>query len=62
MTETTTMTLEEQIAVLQAQIAFLMGNRTKTPAKRLEEIRRECRTKYFGTWEDVDKGNTDYGP
>lgn len=62
MAEITTMTLEEQIAALQSQINFLMGNRTQTPAKRLENIRKECRTKYFGTFDDIKEGKTDYGP
>lgn len=62
MESTTITTLESQIAALQAQIDFLMGNRTQTPAKRLENIRRECRTKYFGTFDDIKEGKADYGP
>lgn len=61
MTENKTMTLEEQVAALQEQINFLMESRTKSPAKRLENIRRECRTRYFGTFEDMKNGNADYG-
>lgn len=59
---TKAMTLEQQVAQLQAQIEFLMDNRMKTIPKRLENIRTGCRRKYFGTWEDVREGNTDYGP
>lgn len=62
MTETTNMTLEQQVAQLQAQINFLLGNRTTTPAKRLENIRKDCRTKYFGTFDDIKEGKADYGP
>lgn len=62
MEETTTMTLEEQVAVLQEQITFLMDNRATSPAKRLQNIRSECRTKYFGTWEEIKEGQVDYGP
>lgn len=64
MAETVTITLEQQVAYLQAQVEFLLGNqsRAKTPARRLEEIRTACRKKYFGTFNDVKEGNTDYGP
>lgn len=59
-----TMTLEEQIASLQAQIDFMRNNQTRgvSPARRLQEVRRSCREKYFGTWAQMRDGEADYGP
>lgn len=62
MAKTENMSLEEQVAALQAQITFLMDNRSKTPAKRLESIRNVCRTKYFCTWDEMREGTANYGP
>ena len=60
---TKTMTLEEQIAALQSQIDFLKtGGMTTSPVKRLQAIRRACRTVYFGTWNDMKEGKAGYGP
>lgn len=61
---TTTMTLEEQIAALQAQINFMYNNQTRgvSPARRLQEVRRICRKKYFGSWEDEKGEWVHYGP
>ena len=58
------MTLEEQVAALQAQINFLMGmqGRAISPARRLQNIRNECRSRYFGTWKEMRDGETEYGP
>lgn len=61
---TTTMTLEEQIAALQAQINFMYNNQTRgvSPARRLQEVRRVCREKYFGSWDDMRDERVQYGP
>lgn len=60
---TKTMTLEDQIKELQAQIDFLKtGGLTTSPVKRLQAIRRACRTVYFGTWDDMKEGKAEYGP
>lgn len=61
MTQTKEITLQEQIAELQAQIAFLLDNRAKSPARRLQDIRSECMRKHFGTWDDLKSGVADYG-
>ena len=59
-----TMTLEAQIASLQAQIDFMRNNQTRSvsPARRLQEVRKVCREKYFGTWAQMFEGEADYGP
>lgn len=64
METTKTMTLEEQIASLQAQIDFMRNNQTRgvSPARRLQEVRKACREKYFGTWAQMRNGEVDYGP
>lgn len=59
--EISTKELEEQIKMLQAQISYLMNGKL-TPAKRLEAVRRECREKYFGTWEEMSGEKVEYGP
>lgn len=61
MVETSTKELQEQIRMLQEQISYLMNGKL-TPAKRLEAVRRECREKYFGTWEEMRDGKAEYGP
>lgn len=61
---TTTMTLEEKIAALQAQINFMYNNQTRgvSPARRLQEVRRVCRERHFGSWDDMKGGKVQYGP
>lgn len=60
---TKTMTLEEQIKELQAQIDFLKtGGMATSPVKRLQAIRRACRAEYFGTEEEIVKNEVKYGP
>lgn len=63
-TTTESVTLEEQVAALQAQLNFLMSNsgRTTSPARRLQNIRNECRSKYFGTWKEMWNGEPQFGP
>lgn len=64
MEKTKTMTFEEQIAALQAQIDFMRSNQTRgvSPARRLQEVRKACREKHFGTWNEMRNGETQYGP
>lgn len=62
MAKTEKLTLEEQVAELQEKLDFLMDNRTTSPAKRLQNVRNMCRTKYFGTWEEIRDEQVDYGP
>lgn len=62
MEQTKTMTLEEQVATLQAQIELLKQGRTASMASRLEKIRRNCRERYFGTREEIIKGQVKFGP
>lgn len=61
---TESMTLEEQVAALQSQLNFLMSNSGKatSPARRLQGIRNECRSKYFGTWKEMKDGEIQFGP
>ena len=33
-----------------------------SPNRRLQDIRRKCREKYFGSWHQVCQGETAYGP
>lgn len=63
MAETTTMTLEEQIAALQQQIDFLKnGGMSVTPSRKMQNIRKEIREKYFGSFEEMRTGEIQYGP
>ncbi len=62
MSQITTMTLEKQVAELQAQIELLKQGRTVSTASRLEKIRRDCRDRYFGTREEIIKGQVKFGP
>ena len=63
MTQTKEQELQTQIATLQAQIDYLKnGGITLTPARRLRNIRHECREKYFGSWNAMREGETQYGP
>ena len=64
MTQTNETTLEAQIATLQAQIQLLMNGqiKTKSPARRLQDVRRICREKHFGSWKDMQDGKIQYGP
>lgn len=64
MTQTNETTLEAQIAALQAQIQLLMNGKIKTtsPMRRLQDIRRVCREKHFGSWNDMREGRIQYGP
>lgn len=64
MTTTIETTIEAQLTALQAQMDLLMqaNKRPHSPTKRLEEIRRNYREQYFGSWEEMRKGETQYGP
>lgn len=63
METTKTMTLEDQIKELQAQIDFLKTKWVSTSTtKRLQEIRLARRAEHFGTREDIMKGKAEYGP
>ena len=62
MEETKNITLEEQVAALQAQINLLMTGRTIAPSRRLESIRQKCRAKYFGTRNEFREGKGQFGP
>ena len=62
MTENVNVSLEEQVAELQAQVNLLMRGRTISPSRRLESIRQKCRTKYFGTWAEIRDGKVQFGP
>lgn len=60
---TDTKTLEAQIEELQAQINYLKnGGITVSPSQRLQRIRKECRERYFGTWDEMRNGEIQYGP
>ena len=62
MEEMKNVTLEEQVAALQAQINLLMKGRTIAPSRRLESIRQKCRAKYFGTRNEFREGKVQFGP
>lgn len=57
-----TTALEQQVAELQAQITLLTKSKTTSLSKRLQNIRSECREKYFGTWDEIRNGKVQYGP
>lgn len=64
MTQTNETTLEAQVAALQAQIQLLMNGQIKatSPMRRLQDVRRICREKHFGSWNDMREGKMQYGP
>ena len=53
--------LEQEIADLKALI-FTLKPSTVSPARRLQQVRQECRDKYFGTWTELRDGEVTYGP
>lgn len=59
--ETKIKELEQEIADLKALI-FTLKPSTVSPARRLQQIRQECRDKYFGTWNEIRYGEVTYGP
>lgn len=64
MKQTQETTLEAQISALQEQIQLLTNGQVKTMSltRRLQEVRRICREKYFGSWQDMRDGKMQYGP
>lgn len=57
------LSLEEQIAALQAQIDLIKnGGAGKSLSKQLQQVRLECREKYFGSWDEMREGQVQYGP
>lgn len=53
--------LEKKISELEDYI-FSLKPVTISPASELQLIRKECREKYFGTWKQMQNGETSYGP
>ena len=64
MTTTIETTIEAQLTALQAQMDLLMQTykRPLSPVKQMEKIRRNYREQYFGSWEEMRDGETQYGP
>lgn len=53
--------LERELAELKAYLFYLKPAGI-SPARKLQQIRSECRNRYFGSWSDMRDGRISYGP